>query len=69
MSYIKGSHRSQGLLLPQTIDDYVAENNAVRAIAAFLERLDFVKLEFVRAEAAGCAHRENLRANVIGTWK
>jgi transposase len=52
MGYIKGSHRSQRLLLPQTIDDYVAENNAVRAIAAFLERLDLVKLGFVRAEAA-----------------
>jgi transposase len=52
MGYIKGSHRSQGLLLPQTIDDYVAENNAVRAIAAFLERLNFQKLGFVRAEAA-----------------
>jgi transposase len=52
MGYIKGSDRSQGLLLPQTIDDYVGENNAVRAIAAFLERLDFVKLGFVRAEAA-----------------
>jgi hypothetical protein len=36
MGYIKGSHRSQRLLLPETIDDYVAENNAVRAIAAFL---------------------------------
>lgn len=52
MGYIKGSERRQGLLLPQTIDDYVAENNPVRAIAAFLERLDFVKLEFVRAAAA-----------------
>ncbi|MGH9883746.1 MAG: IS1182 family transposase [Pyrinomonadaceae bacterium] len=52
MGYIKGSHRRQGLLLPRTIDDYVADNNAVRAIAAFLERLDFVKLGFVRAEAA-----------------
>lgn len=52
MGYIKGSARNQGLLLPQTIDDYIAENNAVRAIAAFLERLDFVKLGFVRAEAA-----------------
>src|SRR5215813_4096172 len=52
MGYIKGRHRSQGLLLPQTIDDYVADNNGVRAIAAFLERLDFVKLGFVRAEAA-----------------
>ena len=52
MGYIKGSDRSQGVLLPQTVDDYVAENNAVRAIAAFLERLDFVQLGFVRAEAA-----------------
>jgi transposase len=52
MGYIKGSDRSQGLLLPQTLDDYVADNNAVRAIAAFLERLDFVKLGFVRAQAA-----------------
>ncbi|HEY8187808.1 MAG TPA: IS1182 family transposase [Pyrinomonadaceae bacterium] len=52
MGYIKGSQRSQGLLLPRTIDDYIAANNAVRAIAAFLERLDFVKLGFVRAEAA-----------------
>jgi transposase len=52
MGYIKGSDRSQAVLLPQTVDDYVAENNPVRAIAAFLERLDFVKLGFVRAEAA-----------------
>jgi transposase len=52
MGYIKGSDRSQGLLLPPTIDDYVGANNAVRAIAAFLERLDFVKLGFVRAQAA-----------------
>lgn len=52
MGYIKGSDRSQGVLLPQTVDDYVAANNAVRAIAAFLERLDFVKLGFVRAQAA-----------------
>ena len=52
MGYIKGSDRSQGMLLPQTIDDYIGENNAVRAIAAFLERVDFVKLGFVRARAA-----------------
>lgn len=52
MGYIKGSDRSQGMLLPQTIDDYIGENNAVRAIAAFLERVDFVQLGFVRAQAA-----------------
>jgi transposase len=53
MSYIKGNERSQSVLFPSTLDEYVAENNAVRAIAAFLGRLDFVKLEFVRGQAAG----------------
>jgi transposase len=53
MSYIKGQERSQSVLFPSTLDEYVAENNAVRAIAAFLGRLDFVKLKFVRGEAAG----------------
>ena len=52
MSYIKGQERNQSVLFPGTIDEYVAENNAVRAIAAFLGRLDFVKLKFVRGEAA-----------------
>jgi transposase len=53
MSYIKGQERNQSVLFPSTIDEYVAENNAVRAIAAFLGRLDFVKLKFVRGQAAG----------------
>jgi transposase len=52
MSYIKGQERNQSVLFPVTIDEYVAENNAVRAIAAFLGRLDFVKLKFVRGQAA-----------------
>jgi len=52
MSYIKGQERNQSVLFPGTIDEYVAENNAVRAIAAFLGRLDFVKLKFVRGQAA-----------------
>ena len=53
MSYIKGQARNQSVLFPGTLDEYVAENNAVRAIAAFLGRLDFVKLKFVRGQAAG----------------
>jgi transposase len=52
MSYIKGQERNQSVLFPSTLDEYVAENNAVRAIAAFLGRLDFVKLKFVRGQAA-----------------
>jgi hypothetical protein len=41
------------VLFPGTVDEYIAENNEVRAIAAFLGRLDFVKLRFVRGQAAG----------------
>ena len=52
MGYIKGSEREQAMLLPPSVDEYVAENNPVRAIAAFLGRLDFVKLGFVRGRAA-----------------
>lgn len=52
MSYIKGQERKQSVLFPSTLDEYVAENNAVRAIAAFVGRLDFVKLKFVRGQAA-----------------
>jgi transposase len=53
MGYIKGKERSQRVLFPGTVDEYIAENNEVRAIAAFLGRLDFVKLRFVRGQAAG----------------
>jgi len=53
MGYIKGTERSQSVLFPGTVDEYIAENNEVRAIAAFLGRLDFVKLRFVRGQAAG----------------
>jgi len=53
MGYIKGKERSQSVLFPGTVDEYIAENNEVRAIAAFLGRLDFVKLRFVRGQAAG----------------
>jgi len=52
MGYIKGHERGQSVLFPSTVDEYIAENNAVRAIAAFLGRLDFVKLGFVRGRAA-----------------
>jgi transposase len=52
MGYIKGKERSQSVLFPGTVDEYIAENNEVRAIAAFLGRLDFEKLRFVRGRAA-----------------
>jgi len=50
MGYIKGSQRGQAVLLPQSVDEYVAENNPVRAMAAFLERLNFEKWDLCAGE-------------------
>lgn len=38
--------------MPSTVEEYIEETNPVRALAAFLARLDFVKLGFRRARAA-----------------
>ena len=52
MGYIKGQERGQSILFPSTVDEYIEEENAVRAMAAFLARVNFAKLGFVRARAA-----------------
>jgi transposase len=52
MSYINGTARGQSVLFPRTLDDYLDENNAVRAIAGFIEYLPFDELGFVRGEPA-----------------
>ena len=51
MSHISGFERSQLLLLPEAIDDYVGSDNPVRFIDAFVEGLDLAKLGFKRVEA------------------
>jgi len=52
MGYIKGAGREQQQLFPASLDEYVEENNEVRAIAAFVESLRFGELGFIRSEAA-----------------
>jgi transposase len=52
MGYINGTARSQTVLFPATLDEYIDENNAVRAIDAFIEYLRFDELGFVRGEPA-----------------
>lgn len=52
MSYINGTARGQSVLFPRTLDDYLDENNGVRAIDAFIEYLAFDELGFVRGEPA-----------------
>jgi transposase len=49
MGYIEGEDRNQMVMFPETLDDYIREDNAVRFIAAFVESLDLRELGFKRA--------------------
>ena len=51
MKYITGENRYQKTFLPDSIEDYVRENNPVRVIDAFVDNLDMETLEFKRATA------------------
>ena len=51
MTHIPSSDRSQLLLLPEAIDDYVAADNPVRFIDAFVDTLDLKAAGFARVEA------------------
>src|SRR3990172_8608838 len=44
--FIEGRDRTQSTLLPECIDDYVAQDNPVRVIEAFVEELDLGELGF-----------------------
>ena len=44
--FIEGKDRMQVTLLPECLDDYVAEDNAVRVIEAFVDELDLRELGF-----------------------
>src|SRR5271155_238082 len=53
--FVEGEDRTQGVLLPEFLDDYVAEDNPVRAIDVFVDELDLRGLGFegVVAETTG----------------
>jgi len=44
--FIEGADRSQWTLLPECLDDWVSEDNPVRAIDAFVDALDLAELGF-----------------------
>ncbi len=48
MSHISGISRSQLLLLPEAVDDYVGSDNPVRFIEAFVDSLDLATAGFGR---------------------
>lgn len=47
--FIEGIHRNQRIMFPESVDEYIGDDNAVRFIDAFVESLDLEALGFERA--------------------
>jgi transposase len=54
--FIEGEDRKQVTLLPECLDDFVAEDNPVRIIEAFVEELDLGSLGFDGAMPSTTGH-------------
>jgi transposase len=50
--YVEGLDRRQSFLLPESVQDYVGEDNPVRVIDVFVDRIDLTELGFGRAVPA-----------------
>jgi transposase len=50
--FVEGDDRQQIILLPESLDDYVAEDNPIRAVDAFVNELDLRALGFSVVPAA-----------------
>ncbi len=48
--FVVGTNRGQMTLFPARLDDYVAEDNPVRAVDVFVDTLDLDRLGFVRVQ-------------------
>lgn len=52
MNYIEGDHRDQELLLPDSLESYVSEDNPVRFIECFVDKLNLVECGFIEERAS-----------------
>ena len=52
MDFISGTNRNQVILFPESVEDYITEDNPVRFIDAFVASLDLAELGFRRAQPA-----------------
>src|SRR2546427_10148420 len=50
--FIEGEERSQSVLFPESLDEWITEDNPIRVVDRFVEELDLAELGFGRAEPA-----------------
>jgi len=64
--FIEGDDRSQVTLLPECLDDFIAEDNTVRVVDAFVEALDLQELGFEGVEPAATGRPSYHPAALLG---
>jgi transposase len=65
MGHIEGASRDQHLLFPDVLDDYIAEDNPVRFIEAFVDSLDLDTLGFRHAQPAATSHPSSYPSDLL----
>jgi len=71
MTHIAGHDRSQTLLLPESLDEYVGQDNPVRFVDAFVDGLDLTAAGFIRVKPKttgrpGYAPKDLLKLYIYG---
>lgn len=66
--FVEGADRSQSILFPEQLDDYVAEDNIVRVVDAFIEALDLHALGFTGAEPSRTGRPSYHPAVLLGIY-
>ena len=50
MNFISGENRNQITLMPDSVEDYIDDNNSVRVIEAYINSLNLAELDFARSQ-------------------
>lgn len=59
--FVEAEDRTQITLLPECLDDYIAEDNPVRVIDVFIDELDLTSLGFEGVVPASLGVRRTIR--------
>ena len=57
MRYIQSADRNQSTMLPESVDNYIKEDNPVRFIDAYVDNPDLVKFNFTYSETKETGHK------------
>ena len=63
--FIEGENRFQSTLFPESLEDYIAEDNSIRVVDAFVNKLDLKQLGFDRAEPSDTGRPGYLPATML----